>query len=170
MSKFSLVYICAAAMAASVMLVACGESEADKAARAAAAAASAAYEARLVKEEQARKMANVLDEERGKAKANAEFNAQMYKAANPRFTADFNIIGRADTAQSADCPSGDGWAELSIMKVEGKTVDKTVVMCSTYSANIGCFRKEDFDKDKQLAGQDGVCNRTLPMPLPSLKK
>lgn len=159
-----------ASLIVAMSLVACGESEQEKQMRAAAVAASAAYEARLVKEERARKMADVLDTERGKAKANAEFNAQMYKAANPRFTADFNIIGRADTAQSPDCPSGDGWAELSIMKVDGKTVDKTVVMCSTYSANIGCFRKEDFDKDKQLAGKDGVCDRTLPQPLPSLKK
>jgi hypothetical protein len=111
-----------------------------------------------------------LEDARSVAKANSEFNAQMYKAANPRFTADFSIIARSDTTQSIDCPMGDGWAELSIMKVEDKKVDKTVIMCSTYSANVGCYRKEDFDKDKNLAGQDGVCNKAIPFPLPSLKK
>lgn len=153
-----------------VLLSACGPSKEELQVRAAEVAASAAAAAREAKEEKARQMAGQLEENRKTAKANAEFNAQLYKAANPRFTADFSIIGRSDTAQSPDCPSGDGWAELSIMKVDGKVVEKVPVMCSTYSASVGCFRKEDFDKDKNLAGQDGVCNRTLPNPLPALKK
>lgn len=113
---------------------------------------------------------NVLEEARATAKANSELNAQLYKAANPRFTADYSIITRADTSQTPECPQGDGWAELSIMKVEGKTVDKTVLMCSTYSTSVGCYRQEDFAKDKQLAGQDGRCNKDIPFPLPTLNK
>lgn len=113
---------------------------------------------------------NSLEEARMTAKSNSEFNAQMYKAANPRFTADFQIVSRSDTSQKAECPQGDGWAQLSIMKVEGKAVDKTVLMCSTYSSSVGCFRQEDFAKDPQLAQEDGRCNSAVPYPLPVLKK
>lgn len=111
-----------------------------------------------------------LEEARSTAKANAEWNAAQYKAANPRFTADFSIVGRSDTTQTADCPQGDGWASLSIMKVEGKTVDKTSLRCSTYSSSVGCYREEDFAKDKQLVSEDGACRKEVPFPLPVLKK
>jgi len=114
--------------------------------------------------------ADRLEEARSTAKANAEFNAAMYKAANPRFTAEYSIVGRSDTSQTADCPQGDGWASLSIMKVEGKVVDKTSLRCSTYSASVGCYREEDFVKDKQLASEDGVCRKEVPFPLPVLQK
>jgi len=113
---------------------------------------------------------NHLEEMRARAKENSELNAQAYKAANPRFTADFNIITRPDTAQSIDCPQGDGWAELSIMRVVNKEVDKTVLMCSTSSLSVGCYRKEDFMKDKNLATQDGSCRIDVPNPLPVLRK
>ena len=114
--------------------------------------------------------ADRLEEARQVAKANSEFNAALYKAANPRFTSDFSIVGRSDDSQNAKCPQGDGWAELSIMKVEGKTVDKTTLMCSTYSTSVGCYRKEDFDKNANLAKQNGGCNSEVPYPLPVLKK
>jgi hypothetical protein len=110
------------------------------------------------------------EEARQTAKANSEFNAQMYKAANPRFTADFSIISRSDDTQDAKCPQGDGWADLSIMKVDGKTVDKTQLICSTYSASVGCYRKEDFEKTPNLAQQNGHCSKEVPYPLPVLKK
>jgi major membrane immunogen (membrane-anchored lipoprotein) len=111
-----------------------------------------------------------LEEMRQIAKSNSEFNAQMYKAQNPRFTADFSIVSRSDDTQNSKCPQGDGWAELSIMKVDGKTIDKTVLMCSTYSASVGCYRKEDFDKNPNLAQQNGRCGTDVPYPLPALKK
>lgn len=111
---------------------------------------------------------DALEAQRQIAKANSEFNAKAYKAANPRFTSDFSIISRSDDAQSNDCPSGDGWAELSIMKVEGKTVDKTVLMCSTYSSSVGCYRKDDFDKLPNLANQNGKCQKNVPVPLKPL--
>ncbi len=111
-----------------------------------------------------------LEEARQTAKANAEFNARMYKAANPRFTSDFSIVGRSDTSQNANCPQGDGWAQLSIMKVEGKVVDKTSLRCSTYSASVGCFREEDFVKDAQLVAEDSHCRADVPYPLPVITK
>lgn len=111
-----------------------------------------------------------LEEARQVAKANAEFNASIYKAQNPRFTSDFAIVSRSDDTQSPACPQGDGWADLSIMKVEGKTVDKTSLMCSTYSASVGCYRKEDFDKSANLAKQNGTCNATVPYPIPKIAK
>lgn len=111
-----------------------------------------------------------LEAARQIAKSNSEFNAQLYKAQNPRFTADFSIISRSDDSQTAECPQGDGWAELSIMKVDGKVVDKTVLMCSTYSASVGCYRKEDFDKNANLAQLNGRCQKEVPNPLPVLKK
>lgn len=111
-----------------------------------------------------------LEEARQTAKANAEHNAALYKAANPRFTADFSIVGRSDTTQTDACPQGDGWASMSIMKVEGKQIDKTSLRCSTYSSSVGCYREEDFVKDKQLVSEDGSCRREVPYPLPVLKK
>ena len=111
-----------------------------------------------------------LENARATVKSNVGFNAQLYRAANPRFTAEYSIIDRSDTSQTAECPQGDGWAQVSGMKVDGKAVDKTSLMCSTYSASVGCFRQEDFDKDKQLAGQDGPCNKAIPYPIPALKK
>ena len=114
--------------------------------------------------------ADRLEEARSTAKANSEFNAQMYKAANPRFTSDFTIIGRSDDTQDSKCPQGDGWADLSIMRVQGKEVDKTSLVCSTYSASVGCYRKEDFEKTPNLAQQNGHCRTDIPYPLPVLKK
>ena len=111
-----------------------------------------------------------LEEARSTAKSNSEFNAQMYKASNPRFTADFAIIARSDDTQDAKCPQGDGWADLSIMRVQGKEVDKTQLVCSTYSSSVGCYRKEDFEKTPNLAQQNGRCNSEVPYPLPVLKK
>lgn len=111
-----------------------------------------------------------LEEARQTAKANAEFNAALYKAQNPRFTSDFAIVSRSDDAQSPACPQGDGWAELSIMRVEGKQVDKTVLMCSTYSQSVGCYRKDDFDKNTNLAKQNGSCSTQVPYPLPKIAK
>lgn len=111
-----------------------------------------------------------LEEARQTAKSNAEFNAALYKAQNPRFTSEFSIVSRSDDTQSSLCPQGDGWAELSIMKVEGKQVDKTVLMCSTFSQSVGCYRKEDFEKNTNLAKQNGSCNTTAPFPIPKIAK
>ena len=111
-----------------------------------------------------------LEEARQTAKANAEMNAQLYRAANPRFTGDYSIVARSDDGQTPDCPQGDGWANVSVMKVEGKMVDKTALVCSTYSTSVGCYREEDFNKNPNLAKQNSGCNKDVPFPLPVLKK
>lgn len=111
-----------------------------------------------------------LEEARQTAKANSEFNAQLYKAANPRFTSDYSIVSRSDDSQNSNCPQGDGWAELSIMRVVDKQVDKTVLMCSTYSTSVGCYRKEDFEKNSNLVKQNNACSSEVPFPIPVLKK
>lgn len=113
---------------------------------------------------------NAMEEARATAKDNATTNAQLYRAANPRFTGEYSIVSRSDDGQTPDCPQGDGWASVSIMKVEGKTVDKTVLMCSTYSTSIGCYREEDFNKNPNLAKQNSGCSRDVPYPIPVLKK
>lgn len=111
-----------------------------------------------------------LEETRATAKENALHNAQLYRAANPRFTGDYSIVARSDDGQTPSCPQGDGWAQVSIMKVEGKAVDKTVLMCSTFSSSVGCYREEDFNKLENLAKQNSGCNREIAFPLPVLKK
>lgn len=111
-----------------------------------------------------------LEEARSTAKANSEFNAQLYRASNPRFTGDYSLVTRSDTSQTAECPQGDGWAAVSIMKVDGKVVDKTSLVCSTYSSSVGCYRAEDFAKDAQLTSEDNHCRKEVPYPIPVLKK
>lgn len=111
-----------------------------------------------------------LEEARQTAKTNAELNAQLYRAANPRFTGDYQIVARSDDGQKPSCPQGDGWSQVSIMKVDGKQVDKTVLMCSTYSTSVGCYREEDFFKLKNLADQNTGCGKDVPFPLPTLRK
>lgn len=114
--------------------------------------------------------ADRLEEARAIAKDNATMNAQLYRAANPRFTGDYSIVARSDDGQKPSCPQGDGWASVSVMKVEGKAIDKTVLMCSTYSSSVGCYREEDFNKNENLSKQNSGCNKDVPYPLPVLKK
>lgn len=111
-----------------------------------------------------------LEEARSIAKENATMNAELYRAANPRFTGDYSIVSRSDDGQKPSCPQGDGWAQVSVMKVQGKDVDKTTLMCSTYSTSVGCYRVEDFNKLENLAKQNSGCSLDVPFPLPVLKK
>lgn len=111
-----------------------------------------------------------LEEARATAKDNATMNAQLYRAANPRFTGEYSIVARSDDGQTPACPQGDGWANVSIMKVDGKLVDKTSLVCSTYSTSVGCYREEDFNKNENLAKQNSGCNKDAPFPLPVIKK
>ncbi len=114
---------------------------------------------------------DTLETARAQAKSNAEFNAKNYRAENPRFT-DHQIISHGDTSQTPDCPQGDGWASLTIMKVNGKEIEKYPLKCSTVSANLGCYLDVDFKKKATLAGDDGVCQplNKVPFPLPKIAK
>ena len=59
-------------------------------------------------------------------------------------------------------------AAVVTLTVDGKLVDKTALRCSTYSLSVGCYREEDFAKDKTLAAEDGSCRKSVPYPLPVL--
>lgn len=111
-----------------------------------------------------------LEDARNQARANGEYNAQLYRAENPRFTS-HKIVSHGDSTQSPDCPQGDGWATNSIMLVNGKEVEKFTVKCSTVSAALGCYLESDFIK-KPFAAEEGKCQPTnkVPFPLPKLGK
>ena len=47
-----------------------------------------------------------LEEGRQTAKTNAEMNAQLYRAANPRFTGDYSIVARSERRPNAGMPAG----------------------------------------------------------------
>jgi hypothetical protein len=110
------------------------------------------------------KLQELLEQQRSTAKANALANAQQYFANNPRFDAGFKIVPHTDDYIQPACVQGSGWAWASIMKVEGKVVEKTVIWCSTSSGSVGCFREEDFKKMPQFA-QSTKCDPNLPHPL-----
>lgn len=113
---------------------------------------------------------NTLEDARQQARANGEYNAQLYRAENPRFT-DHKIVSHGDSTQSPDCPQGDGWATNTIMSVNGKVVEKFVVKCSTVSSSLGCYLDTDFVK-KPFAGEEGKCQpaNKVPFPLPKIAK
>lgn len=112
-----------------------------------------------------------LEAARTQATANAATNAANYRAMNPRFDSSFQIIQHGDTSQVNDCPQGDGWATLTMMKVVGKEIEKYVLKCSTVSSNLGCYLDSDFAKKANLASDDGKCQPVskVPFPLPVLK-
>jgi hypothetical protein len=123
------------------------------------------------KEEKPLPSFSVLEDARAQAKANAEFNARGYFAENPRFDEKFKLVMHGDSSQTPECPQGDGWASFTIMKVEGKEIEKYTGKCSTVSGNIGCYLDADFKK-KPYAQEDGQCQPTskVPFPLPKLAK
>ena len=137
----------------SVILAACGKSEAP------------------VTKLDTRVNFQTLEANRTQAQANAEFNAQKYRAENPRFDEGFKIVGHTDSTITNDCPQGDGWASISIMKVDGKNVEKYTVKCSTVSGSLGCYLDKDFEK-KSFARDDGQCQPQdkVPFPLPKIAK
>lgn len=113
-----------------------------------------------------------LEDNRAQGRANAEFNAQAYRAENPRLQG-MNIVTHGDSTQSPECPQGDGWASLSIMNVDkvAKTVEKYKIKCSTVSAALGCYTEEDFQK-KPFSSDEGQCQKVtkVPFPLPKIAK
>lgn len=112
-----------------------------------------------------------LEDARAQARTNGEYNAQVYRADNPRFDSRYKIIPHGDSTQTNECPQGDGWATNTIMAVDNKAVDKYSIKCSTVSATLGCYLDEDFAK-KSFAAEEGKCQPTskVPFPLPKLTK
>lgn len=112
-----------------------------------------------------------LEDARNQARANGEYNAQLYRQENPRFDGRFKIVSHGDSTQSPECPQGDGWATNSIMAVDGKSIEKYTLKCSTVSVALGCYLDADFTK-KPFAADDGKCQdpAKVPHPLPKLSR
>lgn len=119
-----------------------------------------------------------VEEQRAQGRANAASVASDYQRQNPRIQG-WEAIVKADSSHSADCPQGDGWAEVVFMRVdraEGSTknmqVEKAAVMCSTVSFNEGCvmvYPTNNWDKHPKKV-MDGACGalKDVPMPLPKV--
>ncbi len=123
----------------------------------------------LANSEKNRKLQDLLEQQRSTALTNVQTNVANYFAMNPRFDSSWKIVAHTDDFISPSCPQGSGWAWASIMKVEGKEVQKYKVWCSTSSISLGCFIENDFGKSPH-AGQAAKCNADLPHPLKSLTR
>lgn len=114
---------------------------------------------------------NTLEEARAQARTNAEWNASKYRSESPRLQG-LKIVGHGDPTQTAECPQGSGWAQLSIMNVDKEkgTTEKYVVMCSTVSETVGCYLRPDFEKTLH-AKEENKCNASIPSsPFPKIGK
>lgn len=119
-----------------------------------------------------------VEEQRAQGRANATMVAAEYQRQNPRIQG-WEAIVKADSSHKADCPQGDGWAEVVFMRTErtdGSTknlqIEKATVMCSTVSINEGCamvYPVNNWDKHPKK-GMDSTCASTkeVPMPLPKV--
>lgn len=110
---------------------------------------------------------DTLESARSQGKANAEFNATVFRAANKY---DANIIAQTDSTMTPKCPQGDGWA--SVRLVDNTNPARVVgLKCSTISGSVGCMTDADF-KTKVYAGDDGNCQpvEKVPFPLPKIAK
>lgn len=102
---------------------------------------------------------DTLETARGVANENSKFNAQKWRAENGYEA--LGILSRGDSSQQADCPQGDGWASVDLIEPKSKA-PQIKLKCSTVSANLGCWRDEDFKARAQLAAQENKCNPNLP--------
>jgi major membrane immunogen (membrane-anchored lipoprotein) len=112
---------------------------------------------------------DTLETARKQAKENAEFNARAWRA-QTTVTADFGIISRGDSSQTAECPQGDGWASIDLIDTKTAAV-KVKMKCSTVSDSVSCRTETDF-KSSPYAQEDGRCQSTskVPFPLPKIAK
>lgn len=108
---------------------------------------------------------NTLEQERGTARANALFNGKDWRSKSPQY-ATWDLVGRGDSTQTAQCPVGDGWATLDLVAPDKKNTVQ--LKCSTVSSNVGCLEANDF-KTKSYAKEDNACQMgKLPSPLPKI--
>ncbi len=112
---------------------------------------------------------DTLETARAQGKANAEWNMQTFRAANPQYS-NTAIEVQVDSSMTPDCPQGDGWAS-------GKLIDKAnpaaklALKCSTVSGSVGCMVQTEFEK-KPFAPDDGRCQDVskVPFPIPKIAK
>jgi hypothetical protein len=103
-----------------------------------------------------------LENARAAAGDNSKSNAVMWRTENAPGT---KIKMRGDSTQSNKCPQGDGWASIDLLDSNGKIVKQ--LKCSTYSMNLGCVEKKDFES-RSYAKEEGKCNHAVPFPLPKI--
>jgi len=107
---------------------------------------------------------DTVETARAQAKENAVWNAKTWRS---QLYPDWDIISRGDSTQEPNCPQGDGWASIDLIRPDkGKTIS---LKCSTVSGNIGCLEAVDF-KSKSYAQEDGKCAdiAKVPFPLPKI--
>jgi len=112
---------------------------------------------------------DTLETARTQGKANAEWNAQGYRAANPQY-ANTAIVAQTDSSMTPDCPQGDGWASVKLVSKDNPA-NKLGLKCSTVSGAVGCLTDQEF-ATKSYAGDDGRCQETskVPFPIPKIAK
>lgn len=108
---------------------------------------------------------STLEDARGTAKANAVFNAQVWRQ---QTYPTWSIMSRGDSTQTPDCPQGDGWASIDL--IAPNKDQKINLVCSTVSANVGCLEKSDFNS-KSYSSDNNRCQSTskVPFPLPKIE-
>ncbi len=110
-----------------------------------------------------------LETNRSNAKANAEYNAQKFRAESPQFS-NTALEVQGDSTQSPECPQGDGWASAKLVD-KANPAAKVALKCSTVSGTVGCMTASDFQQ-KPYAADDGRCQDTtkVPFPIPKIAK
>lgn len=115
---------------------------------------------------------DTLEDARSQSLQNGVLVAKAYIRENPRLQG-YDVVGHADEHQTADCPQGSGWVHNSALKNtmddNGKIIktEKVKLVCSSVSANVGCYREEDF-KQTAFAEREAKCDSKLPFPLPKV--
>jgi hypothetical protein len=112
---------------------------------------------------------DTLETARLQGKANAEWNAQVFRAASPQYSNTALDI-QVDSSMTPSCPQGDGWASGKLVDKANPAV-KVAIKCSTVSGAIGCLRQDEFEK-KPFATDDGSCQTQskVPFPIPKIAK
>ena len=109
-----------------------------------------------------------LEQQRGVASENASSNASIFLAKSPVYNG-WKIAGNAiDSSQNRSCPSGDGWATVSI--IDPTLSNQRKIVCSTYSLTLGCQTEQDFNARQGLVIQKDTCNAEVPYPLKKVLK
>jgi hypothetical protein len=112
---------------------------------------------------------DTLETNRANALANAQYNAQKFRAESPAY-ANAALEVQGDSTQAPNCPQGDGWASAKLVDKANPAV-RVQLKCSTVSGTVGCILQADFEK-KPYAADDGHCQAVskVPFPIPKIAK
>lgn len=110
---------------------------------------------------------DTLETARLQAKDNALWNAQNFRASDPRYKEGFDLVVRGDSTQMPECPQGDGWASVDLIAKDNKA-NVVKLKCSTVSSAVGCMTSVDFEQ-KAYAQEESHCQSTNKVPFPFRK-